>query len=75
MKRQTRQVLDMLRVHPDGITGLDALRDAGIYRLSGRILELRQAGYAISCDRSEGFGRYVLHETPRQLALLDERTA
>lgn len=52
----------MLRDHRDGITGMDALRDAGIYRLSGRILELRQAGYEIRCDRSEGFGRYRLIE-------------
>lgn len=72
VKRQTRQVLDLLRVHPDGITGLDALRDAGVYRLSGRILELRQAGFDITCDRSDGYGRYVLREAPRQLSLSDD---
>ena len=62
MKRQTRLILAMLRTFPGGITGLDALRDAHVYRLAGRILELRQLGYDIRTDRSEGFGRYRLVE-------------
>jgi hypothetical protein len=62
VKPQARTVLAMLRTFPGGITGLDALRDAHVYRLAGRILELRQLGYEITTDRSEGFGRYRLVE-------------
>lgn len=64
MKRQTRQVLVMLRTFPDGLTGIDALREAGVYRLAARIAELRGIGLDITCDRSEGFGRYRLNVGP-----------
>lgn len=69
MKAQTAAVLALLRER-ESVTGIDALRDAGVYRLAGRVHELRAAGYDITCDRSEGFGRYRLHEAPRQLELL-----
>lgn len=70
MKPATAAILRLLRER-ESVTGLDALRDAGVYRLSGRILELRQAGFDITCDRSEGFGRYRLTEAPRQLTIED----
>lgn len=62
MKRQTRLILAQLRIHPGGITQMDALRDVGSFRLAARIGELRAAGFDIRCDRSEGFGRYRLTE-------------
>jgi hypothetical protein len=74
MKPGTAAVLALLRER-ESVTPHDALRELHQFRLGARILELRQAGHNISCDRSEGYGRYRLHETPRQLALLDERTA
>ena len=50
MKPQTRLVLGLLRIHPSGLTALEALRYGAGFRLSGRILELRQAGYPIDTE-------------------------
>ena len=36
-----------LKTHRRGITGQEALRHIGLYRLSGEIHELRNAGYNI----------------------------
>lgn len=44
---QTDIVLSMLRARPDGITALDALREAGCFRLAARIHELRRMGESI----------------------------
>lgn len=45
--RQTIAILDMLRTYQGGITALDALREAGCFRLAARIADLRAAGYPI----------------------------
>lgn len=50
IKPQTRLVLALLRINPHGLTALDALENGAGFRLSGRILELRQAGYPIVTD-------------------------
>ena len=50
MKNSTKIVLALLHLNPDGITSLDAWKMGGGSRLSGRILELRQAGYPIETE-------------------------
>lgn len=40
------------------ITTMDAFHDYGITRLSGRIFDLRKAGYDISSTTTEGLNRY-----------------
>lgn len=49
MKPSTRAVKDHLLRH-GSITPLQALRQLGIYRLSARILELRESGLGIETD-------------------------
>ncbi len=44
------KLLKYLQTHRRGITGLDALRMFGLYRLSGEIHELRKEGYNIKTD-------------------------
>lgn len=68
MKRSTAAVLRLLRDR-ETVSGIDALRELGVYRLGARIFELRQAGFDITCDRSTGYGVYRLRET-RQLELI-----
>lgn len=65
--KQTKkaQVLAYLQRSKRGITGLDALRRFGLYRLSGTIHELRSEGYNIKTDmmtREDGttYARYYL---------------
>ena len=50
--KQTKKakLLKYLQTHRRGITGLDALRMFGLYRLSGEIHELRKEGYNIKTD-------------------------
>jgi hypothetical protein len=71
MKPNTRVVLALLRINPDGITSLECLNQGGGFRLSGRIHELREAGYDIEnlWETVDGarFVRYVLAEKPVQL--------
>ncbi len=50
MKPQTRAVLALMRLNPEGITALEALHDVGSFRLGARIYELKRAGYAIETD-------------------------
>lgn len=50
MKPQAKLVLGLLRTHPDGITTLEALVNGAGLRLSGRIFELREAGYPIETE-------------------------
>lgn len=67
---QNEMVLEYLKEHK-GITTLDAFREFGITRLSGRIFNLREQGYKIkSVDligknrygKSVRYTRYELHE-------------
>ena len=46
---QTEQVLDLLRYRGDrGITAMDALQEAGSFRLAARIADLRAEGHDIT---------------------------
>lgn len=70
LKPSTRLVLALLRINPAGITSLDALENGAGFRLSGRILELRQAGYPIETEwtttmAGARIARYVLVEKAR----------
>ena len=57
MKAQTQKVLEYLESHV-GITPREAYDNLGIYRLSARIWELRDAGYPITTNRKEVPNRY-----------------
>lgn len=43
-------ILRLLHERPEGITALDALREAGSMRLAARIADLRFAGYDIRSE-------------------------
>lgn len=67
MKKQTKKamVIHYIQTHRRGITGLDALRIFGLYRLSGTIHELRSEGHDIKTDmmtREDGttYARYYI---------------
>jgi len=47
---QTDAILRLLRDRPEGITALDALREAGSLRLAARIADLRAAGHDIRSE-------------------------
>jgi hypothetical protein len=70
VKPQSRLVLGQLRRRgDDGLTPRQALDSVGVYRLSGRILELRQAGYSITTTRSRGgYAIYRLVGEPEERA-------
>ncbi len=68
-KPQPVAILQALREHPEGITPHDALRWVGSFRLAARVSELREAGFDVRCDRSDGYGRYTLYEPVQQLEL------
>lgn len=73
MKASTSRVLDLLkRAGNLGLTQIECLDNGGGLRLSGRILELRQAGFDIETawETKHGatYARYVLHEN-EQLSL------
>lgn len=68
MKPGTRAVLELLRVHPEGVTALTALDEVGSFRLGARIWELKADGYEIETTWTETFSgkriaRYRLRET------------
>lgn len=59
------KLLNYLKTHKKGITGHDALRKIGLYRLSGEIHELRNEGHDIKTEmmeREDGtrYARYYL---------------
>ena len=47
---QTDAILRLLTERPEGITALDALREAGSLRLAARIADLRAAGNDIRSE-------------------------
>ncbi len=74
MKPSTARVLVLLRRFPGGLTALDCLDNGGGFRLSGRILELRQMGHNIETDWQTGphgvrYAKYRLIEKPVQMPL------
>jgi hypothetical protein len=73
LKPQARLILGLLRTHRDGITTLEALVNGAGFRLSGRIHELRAAGYPIETDwettpNGARIARYRLVDQPEQMA-------
>jgi hypothetical protein len=52
METQNQQVLAYLKTGKE-ITPMDALRMFGCFRLAGRIYDLRQEGWPITCERRE----------------------
>lgn len=64
MKPSAELVKDHLCRH-GSVTPLQALRELGVYRLSGRIFELREAGMGIETvyqtRRGKRFAKYVYH--------------
>ena len=44
---QNEQILNYLQTHKNGISPLEALEKFGCLRLSGRVFELKEAGYDI----------------------------
>jgi hypothetical protein len=55
---QCDQILEMLQCGP--VTALDALQEAGCFRLAARIHDLRQRGVEIeSRDRRLGNGKHI----------------
>jgi hypothetical protein len=74
LKPQTKLVLGLLRIHPEGLTALEALRYGAGFRLSGRILELRQAGYHVETEwlttpNRARIARYVLRDEIEQMVV------
>lgn len=47
MKPSALAVLRLLRERPEGITALEALADAGTFRLAARVGELRAEGWPV----------------------------
>ena len=67
-KTKKAKLLKYLQTHKRGITGQEALRLFGLYRLSAEIWELRNEGYNIVTDMvrpddpdEAPYGRYYLH--------------
>ena len=53
MNTKKSKLLAYLKSHKRGITGQEALVKLGLYRLSGEIHQLRNAGYDIKTDMME----------------------
>lgn len=65
---QQDRLLDYLRDNP-GCSSLDIIRDLSILNTTGRISDLRAAGFTIDTWRSKaGVWRYRLIEAPVQMA-------
>lgn len=47
---QNQRLFEYLCSHQDGITPIESWEKLGIYRLSGRIFDLRNQGYHIESD-------------------------
>lgn len=59
---QKKQILNYLKSHKRGLTGLDAWKKFHCYRLGARIYELREAGHDIRTDYEDnenGIGRHA----------------
>jgi hypothetical protein len=74
LKPSDRDVLALLRLHPDGLTDLEALQQAGCRRLAARIYDLRAAGYSIISEQvrtpsGKHIARYRLADEAVQLRL------
>ena len=54
---QTTQIFDMLKRGP--VTAMDALQQAGCFRLAARIADLRQQGHHIETETIEVNGKHI----------------
>lgn len=52
------KLIAYLKSHRRGITGQEALRNLGLYRLSGEIHQLRKAGYHIVTSMETDIDEY-----------------
>lgn len=50
MESQVQSIARLLADRPEGITALDALREAGCFRLAARISDLKAQGWDISSE-------------------------
>ena len=50
MTTQVETIYGLLVDRPDGITAIDALNEAGCFRLAARVADLRAMGYRITSD-------------------------
>jgi hypothetical protein len=50
MKQSCADILALLHLNPDGITAIEALNEAGCFRLGARIFDLKALGYPIEAD-------------------------
>lgn len=67
MKKSSRDILELLRERPQGITSLEALASKGCFRLGARVWDLRAEGYEIestlvTMPSGKRVAKYVLHE-------------
>jgi hypothetical protein len=75
MKPSDAAVLELLRTQRhQGVTAIEALTDAGTFRLAARINDLRNLGYAIETrmietNRGARIARYYLLEDPDEVKL------
>jgi hypothetical protein len=65
VKPSTRRILALLITRPEGVTPLDALTEAGCFRLAARVHELRAEGFeiasrTIATPNGAHISRYVL---------------
>jgi hypothetical protein len=60
MSQQTK-ILEMLAMGP--VTALDALQEAGCFRLAARIADLRQLGHDIRTETIEVNGKHIAQYT------------
>lgn len=63
---QIEAILRLLEERPEGITAMDALREAGSFRLAARIADLREQGHDIdsemvTLDSGKRVARYRLY--------------
>jgi len=66
---QTTRLLDYLRANP-GASSLEITNALRIVNVTGRVSDLREAGYVVLCIRDrEGVARYRIVERPAQLTL------
>lgn len=74
LKPSAKDILALLHLNPEGITALEALNDAGCFRLGARIYEIKAAGYPIATDwvttmTGKRIARYRLVGQPEQMAM------
>lgn len=73
MKQSCRDVLELLRAHPEGVSPLMALDEIGCFRLGARVWDLKAAGHEIesrlvTTANGKRIAVYTLHEAPVQMA-------